>query len=385
MAVDDPEGTPVTSRRRDAAKPRPNLRELAKFFQGAQDIGSMAVTGLFLLALIAFLHFAQAILLPVVLALIFYFLFKPVVVALAQIRIPRALGSILVIGIVLGGLFTGLSRLQEPASRFLEQAPEGIRKIEEKAGEWTRWLERFNQPESEESPDGAIPPKPSPPSLLSRFNLTATLLSSSTLINTASFITGLLETIVLLFFLLAAGDRFLETLVGVLPGQGDKDEAVAIVNDAQRNISRYLVTITVINAVVGVIVAMAMFWLGMPNPVLWGVVAAVFNFMPYFGPLTVSVVLMMAGLLSFPASAANSLLPSGVYLGLHAIESNLVTPAILGKRLTLNPLIIFLALMFWTWLWGIPGGLLSVPLLMIFKILCNHTRPLAPIGEFISG
>lgn len=387
MPADDREGaaTPPPA----GGRPRPNLREVTKFFQGPQDIGSMAVTGLFLLAIMAFLHFAQAILLPVVLALLFYFLFKPVVVALSKVRIPRALGAVLVIAVLLGAVFTGLSTLQEPAAKFLEQAPEGFRKIEEKTGELTRWLERFNQPQPPanltDPAAGTARDKSSAPSFLSRINLAGTLLSSSTLLNTATFLTVLLETIVLLFFLLAAGDRFLETLVGALPGQTDKDEAVAIVNDVQRNISRYLLTVTIINAGVGLIVATAMLWLGMPNPVLWGVVAGLFNFMPYFGPLTVFTVLVMAGLLSFPASVGQALAPPGVYLCLHSIESNLLTPAILGKRLTLNPLIIFLALMFWTWLWGISGALLSVPLLMIFKILCNHTRPLAPVGEFISG
>jgi len=366
-----------------AGRPRPNLKELAKFFQGPQDVGSMAATGLFLLAVVAFLHYAQAILLPVVLALLFYFLFKPVVLALNAIKIPRALGAVLVIAVVLGAVFSALSSLQEPATRFLEQAPDGFRRMVEKAGELTRWLEQFNDKPTVTDPVGDIPKTPTP-SLLSRFNLAGTLLSSTTLINTASFLTGFLETIVLLFFLLAAGDRFLETLVGALPGQSDKDEAVAIVNDVQRNISRYLLTVTVINSCVGIIVAIAMLWLGMPNPVLWGVVAGVFNFMPYFGPLTVFTVLVMAGLLSFPPGVGQAL-PSGFYLCLHAVESNLITPAILGRRLTLNPLIIFLALMFWTWLWGISGALLSVPLLMVFKILCNHTRPLAPVGEFLSG
>jgi predicted PurR-regulated permease PerM len=127
-----------------------------------------------------------------------------------------------------------------------------------------------------------------------------------------------------------------------------------------------------------------MLLLGMPNPVLWGVVAAILNFMPYFGPLTVFSVLVLAGLLSFE-SVGQALLPAAVYACVHAVESNLVTPSILGRRLTLNPLIIFLALMFWTWLWGIPGALLSVPLLMMFKILCDHTPPLAPIGELLAG
>ncbi|MEY2410258.1 MAG: hypothetical protein QOF48_2928, partial [Verrucomicrobiota bacterium] len=260
-----------------------------------------------------------------------------------------------------------------------------FRKIEEKAGDLTRWLDQFNKLQPLDPAGEPIPNTPTNPSLLTRFNLAGTLFSSTTLINTASFLTGLLETIVLLFFLLAVGDRFLETLVGALPGQTDKDEAVAIVNDVQRNISRYLLTVTMINCCLGLLVAATMLWLRMPNPVLWGVVAGVLNFMPYFGPLTGVTVLVMAGLLSFPSSVGQALLPAAVYLGLHAIESNLITPAILGRRLTLNPLIIFLALMFWTWLWGIPGALLSVPLLMVFKILCNHTKPLAPVGEFISG
>ncbi len=366
-------------------RPRPNLKELAKFFQGPQAVGSMAVTGLFLLAFVAFLHFAQAILLPVVLALLFYFLLKPVVVALHRLRIPRAFGAVLVIAVVLGALFYGLSTLQQPAAKFLEDAPKGLDKIEEKMSELTRRLEQITRRQPPIDPANPLDAaKSPPPSMLDGIKLHETLLSYTTLLNTAAFLTGLLETIVLLFFLLAAGDRFLETLVGVLPGQTGKDEAVAIVNDVQRNISRYLSTVTVINAGVGLLVAAAMMLLGMPNPVLWGVVAGVLNFMPYFGPLIGFIVLVMAGLLSFQSVGA-ALLPSAVYLALHAVESNLITPAILGRRLTLNPLIIFLSLMFWTWLWGISGALLSVPLVMTVKILCDHTRPLKPVGDFLSG
>lgn len=365
-------------------EPRPNLKELAKFFQGPQAVGAMAVTGLFLLAFVAFLHLAQAILLPVVLALLFYFLLKPVVVALHRLRIPRAIGAVLVITVLLGAIFYGLSTLQQPATQFLnDDVPKGLDKIEEKARELTRRLERATQRQA--PPDPALGAIRAPErSVLDGFKVHELLLSSTTLINTAAFLTGLLETIVLLFFLLAAGDRFLETLVGALPGQTGKDEAVAIVNDVQRSISRYLSTITVINVGVGLLVAATMLLLGMPNPILWGVVAGVLNFMPYFGPLIVFTVLVIAGLLSFESVGA-ALLPCGVYLALHAVESNLLTPSILGRRLTLNPLILFLSLMFWTWLWGVPGALLSVPLVMVVKILCDHTRPLKPVGDFLSG
>jgi predicted PurR-regulated permease PerM len=172
--------------------------------------------------------------------------------------------------------------------------------------------------------------------------------------------------------------------VRVLPHQSEKQEAVAIVRDVQQNISRFLFTVTLINTAMGLLVALAMLLLGMPNPILWGVVAGVLNFVPYFGPFTVSVVLVLAGLLSFEP-AGRALLPAMVYLAIHATESNLVTPAILGRRLTLSPLVIFVSLMFWTWVWGIAGALLAVPLLMALKIISDHVKPLGPIGELISG
>jgi predicted PurR-regulated permease PerM len=127
-----------------------------------------------------------------------------------------------------------------------------------------------------------------------------------------------------------------------------------------------------------------MLLLGMPNPVLWGVVAGLLNFIPYFGPLVVVLVLVLAGFLSFE-STLGALTPSISYLAIHALESNFITPAALGRRLTLNPVVIFLSLMFWTWLWGVPGALLAVPLLMTLKIFCDHFKPLAAIGEFLNG
>jgi predicted PurR-regulated permease PerM len=134
----------------------------------------------------------------------------------------------------------------------------------------------------------------------------------------------------------------------------------------------------------GVLVGLAAFWVGLPNPVLWGVLAGALNFIPYFGPITGVAVLLVAGFLTFE-SPVRALAPSAIYLTLHAVESNLITPMILGRRLTLNPLVIFISLMFWTWLWGIPGALLSIPMLMMLKIFCDHFKPMAPIGEFLSG
>jgi predicted PurR-regulated permease PerM len=197
-------------------------------------------------------------------------------------------------------------------------------------------------------------------------------------------VAGGIETVVLLFFMLAAGDLFMQKLVKVLPTLHDKRKAVEIAHEVQHSLSAFLFTITLINAVLGVAVGFAAFLVGLPNPVLWGVLAGALNFIPYFGPITGVAVLLVAGFITFD-SPLRALLPSVIYLGLHGVEANFITPLILGRRLTLNPLVIFISLMFWTWLWGIPGALLSIPMLMMFKILCDHFKPLAPVGEFLSG
>jgi len=158
---------------------------------------------------------------------------------------------------------------------------------------------------------------------------------------------------------------------------------VEISHDVQRKISDYLFGVSLINFGVGLIVAGALFFLGVPNPVMWGVLAAVLNYVPYFGPMVMAVLLAAVGLLTFN-TLSNVLLPAGVYLALHLLESNLVTPILIGRRMALNPLAIFASLIFWFWLWGVPGALLSVPILVSVKAVCDGLPRGAFIGEIIS-
>jgi len=127
-----------------------------------------------------------------------------------------------------------------------------------------------------------------------------------------------------------------------------------------------------------------MWLIGLPNPLLWGVLAAVANFIPYLGPIAMITVLAMVGFLTFNG-LSQALLAPGVYIGLHLLETYLLTPLILGRRLTLNPVVIFLGFTFWGWLWGITGAVLAVPIMVVFKIFCDHSEPLAPIGEFLGN
>jgi predicted PurR-regulated permease PerM len=141
-------------------------------------------------------------------------------------------------------------------------------------------------------------------------------------------------------------------------------------------------TITLINAGLGLAVGIAMSWLGMPNPVLWGVMTGCFNFIPYLGAVSSAIILTLVALLTFDGLDRALLVPS-MFMGLTTLEGFFVTPMIVGHRLTLNPVAIFIWLTFWGWLWGVPGMLLAVPLLATLKIVCDHIRPLNPVGEFL--
>jgi predicted PurR-regulated permease PerM len=365
----------------EKAEEAPHISDLAIFLKRTRAAVPIAVVGLFLLGAIAFLFFAKPFVMPIVLAMFLSFLLKPVVRALAKLRIPEVVGAVLVIAVFFTVVSVAVTKLVQPATQWVAMAPETLERARERFHMIVRRVERLSRaaakmedmahpPTSETAPKVEVQQQP--------------VLVNTVLTYTRTFVAGTIETVVLLFFMLAAGDMFLQKLVKIMPTLHDKKKAVGIASEVQHSISTFLFTITAINTALGVIVGFAAFLVGMPNPVLWGVLAGVLNFIPYFGPITGVAVLLIAGFMTFE-SPLRALAPSVIYLCLHGVEANLVTPVILGRRLTLNPLVIFISLMFWTWLWGIPGALLSIPMLMMAKILCDHFKPLAPVGEFMSG
>jgi predicted PurR-regulated permease PerM len=209
--------------------------------------------------------------------------------------------------------------------------------------------------------------------------------SSTFLINwTGTLLVGIIETLVLLYLLLASGDLFLQKLVHVMPTLGDKKRAVEISHEIQQNISNYLFSVTLINIGLGIVVSGGLYFMGVPNAAMWGIFVAALNFVPYFGPVAGIVLLAAVGLLTFDTSLWRALLPPGWYLLLHLFESNLITPVLLGRRFTLNPVVIFISLIFWTWLWGVPGALLSLPILVSIKVISDHIPTLSPVSEVLS-
>jgi predicted PurR-regulated permease PerM len=189
---------------------------------------------------------------------------------------------------------------------------------------------------------------------------------------------------VLLFFLLVSGDLFLRRLVEILPTLSDKKHVVDISHEIERNISSYLVTISLLNAVVGTLTGIATFFCGMSDPILWGVIAFLLNFIVIIGPLTGVIVLFLAGLLTFD-TIWQAALPAGIYLIIHIAEGESITPMLLAKRFTLNPVLVIFSLIFWYWMWGVVGAFLAVPLLATMKIVCDRIRPLMALGHFLGA
>ena len=186
------------------------------------------------------------------------------------------------------------------------------------------------------------------------------------------------------FFLLVSGDIFVHRLVEILPRFSGKRQVVEISQQIESDVSAYLATITLMNAGVGIGTALAMWLTGVGDPILWGTVAFLLNYVPILGPALGVLIFLLAGLLTHDA-LWQALLPAGLYFGFHLIEGETVTPMLLARRFTLNPVLVIISLVFWFWMWGVPGMILSMPILAITKIICDRLQPLAAFGHFLEG
>jgi len=372
----DAPGAPVTGGEGGAVE-QPDLTKLGQALDRV-EVRSIAITGLLVLAILYTLYFARAFLLPIVLAVLLDFLLSPVVRALKRARLPEPAGAALVLLALLGAVgFAGYS-LADPAREWMTKAPQTLAKVHTRLRDLRRPVEQVTKTAEQVEAATEVEKGGGPQEVVLR----GPRLSERLFGTTQSLLTGALETLILLYFLLAAGDLFLQKLIKVLPQLRDKKKAVAIARETEASISTYLFTVAVVNVALGLAIALVMTLIGMPNAWLWGALAAVAEFIPYIGATVVLATLTMAGLATFD-SLGHALLVPGAYLTVNIIQSQFVTPLILGRRLTLNPVAILVGLVFWWWLWGVGGAFIAVPLLATFKIFCDHIESLAPVGEFL--
>jgi predicted PurR-regulated permease PerM len=336
--------------------------------------------GLFALGVLAALYVASSIILPVALAFVLNLLLQPAVHLLGRAHVPRAVGALFTVLLVIGALVGLVAALSVPAANWAERLPEGIPRLE-------AHLEVIKGPiqalqdviqRAEQAAD-APPGRGSIVSVRRDLGITGALFAG-----TRSVLDGLFTTVLVLYFLLVAGDIFLRRIVEILPTFGNKRQAVDISQQVQEDISAYLLTITAMNATVGVATAVAMYLCGLGDPLLWGTTAFLLNFIPILGPLFGVGIFVLVGMLSFE-SLWWALLPPVLYFGIHLVEGESLTPMLLARRFTLNPVLIILSLVFWFWMWGMLGAILAVPMLAILKIVCDRVRPLKALGHFLEG
>lgn len=309
-------------------------------------------------------YLAQDVLAPLMLGLLLALLLSPLVTLFERVHISRAVGSLIVVLLIVVGIGGAISSLVRPAQEWVANAPTSLKSIEQRlrdvrapftqAREATRKLEDMGQPPAAKVVVAAQPSA-----------LDGLLAATPHALGTVAVV------LLLVYFFLSSGDNFLRRLVEISPGMSEKRVVVGIARGIQQEMSRYLGMVSSINLGLAVATAIAMSLLGVPNALMWGALAGVLNFAPYVGPTLTIITLSVVGLATFP-SLGHALAVPGVFFLMAVIEGQLITPYVIGRRLAINPVIVFVWLLIWGSLWGILGILLAGPLLACFRILCQH-------------
>ena len=339
----------------------------------------VAIIGLFSLGVLYTLFLARDLLLPIFLALLLSLLLRPVVKGLRRLRIPEALSAAVLVVLLLVGLVGAAFSLSEPATVWIKRAPVVMHQLEFKLGDLRESVESARRA-SHQIEQMAAAADDEAQAVVVR----GPSLAEQALTQTQVILAQLFVVLVLLFFFLARGRSMLEQLMGTMTNLEDRIHYATIASTVQKNIAAYLATVTLINTALGLVTTGLMMALGMPNPGLWGVMAGFLNFIPYLGAAVSLMIIALVSALTFD-SLLQIALPPMAFLAVTTIEGNFLTPMIVGRRLTLNPIAVFLTILFWGWLWGIPGALMAVPILAVFKILCDAHKPLHSMGALLGG
>lgn len=345
-----------------------------------RDPTRFAVVGLFVIALLFTLHFGRDVLLPIMLALILSFLLRPLVRALYRLGIPEALGAAVMVLLLFGGWALAVYTLSGPAAEWVNRMPLMLHELEFKLGDVRAGIERAREASRQIEQIANSGTDPSAP--VREVVMRGPTLIEQALNQVETLIANVVILLVLLYFFLARGRNSLEALIGTMPSVDDRVHYAMVAAILQQNIAAYLLTITVINALLGVATAAVMWMWGLPNPALWGVLVGLANYVPFIGPAVMTGVLFLVSVLTFDG-LGTMLLPPLSFVAITTIEGNVLTPMIIGRRLSLNPIAVFVSILFWGWLWGIPGALLAVPILAILKILFDTHEPMKPIGALL--
>lgn len=325
-------------------------------------------------------YYVRVVCVPVALAWVIAMALEPPMRWLRRWRLPGPLAALIVVTLFSAALLTAVVQLGRPAVAWAQDAPKEWPRLKEKYGRLLRpvtWL--MDQTSRVGNLGAGADGEDKPQDVRVKDNR----VFSTVFTWTGGIIVEIAETVVLVFMFLAVGNPFMRVLTKGLADGNDRHRAEEMAREIQHNTSRYLFSVGLINLALGGAVGLTLLLLGMPGAAMWGGIVALLNFIPYFGPFVGMAAVAVAGLLAFD-TIGQGFLPALGYLGLHLLEADLVTPYVLGRRFALSPVIIFVSLMLFSWLWGVVGGLLAAPLLVSFKVVCDHSSNLSACGDFLS-
>ena len=335
--------------------------------------------GILLLLFFWSISLAKVVILPIVLGFLIALTLSPLVRWLRRTGLPAGVAAVMVIGILGSGSVLGLYQMSGPASSLVETIPEMRAAAESKLGHLRHRLRQMQQAEEDvqEMTGGKSPGQEQ--ILIDDPSMVETALASL-----AGMGTTLVIALILAMFLLSSGEMYQHKLVRSFDRFGDKKRAIRISHDIERQISRYLGAITVINAGLGLGIGLSMWALGLPYPYVWGAVAFALNYLPYLGAMIGVAAVSAVSLITYDSAGA-AILPPLVYFTLTSVEGQMLTPWLVGRHLSLNTAAVFIAVIFWAWLWGVAGALLAVPFLVALKVACDNIDALSVVGRFLGG
>lgn len=338
------------------------------------------LVGMFLFTATAGLYFGRDFFMPVLLAFLLALTLSPIVRFLRKRGVPEPLSATALVLLSVIGLSVAGYLLSGPVIDLINNAPSIGQQLTERLAQFQRPIEKIMKVSHQLEAIADTAQEPG----VQRVLIAQSGIISQAAGNVLSAGTSLTIVFVLSLFLLASGSLFYEKIVQSFAKMSEKKRALRVVYDVEREISRYLLTVAVINCGLGAAIALGLWALGMPNPLVWGVAAALLNFLPYIGAFMTIVLVAVISLISFDSLSYALLAPAFVLL-CDVIEGQFVTPMIVGRRLEINAVAIFIAIAFWSWLWGFVGALMAVPLLVVVKVFCDHFDSLRHVGNFLAA
>lgn len=359
------------------------------------DIRSAAITTIAALGAILMLQYAQTVLIPIVVGVLLSYVLGPAVASMARHGIPRALGAFLVIAALCGGVGYGAYSLSDEAVDIIDDLPRAAERLRERARrtraprEEGTLLEKVQEAATQIDQTAAKATDPVPtPRNVQRVQIVEPPFRASDYLwlggrGLLSFLAEAAVVLFLLYFLLVTDDLFKRKIVRIAgPTLTKKKISVQIMDEINQQITGFLRVQVITSAIVAVATSAALWWFGVDNYVVWGLLAGVFNSIPYLGPIVVSGGLAVVTFMQFDDLGKTAYV-AGTAMAITSLEGWLLTPVLMSRAARMNPVAIFIGLLFWSWIWGVWGTILAVPMLMAIKSVCDRVEDFQPIGELL--